>query len=304
MSNVKIHFAGAEQIPTWLVAKKITGVSYGLLTAYVFICQSLGLKSQLYFNKEINYQLHDSCRILTKYLNHCILDSGLFTLMFGAHGGKKSASDIETWFESLCEFISSNVPEQKISCVEVDCQKVLSPEAAWYYRKKMRALLPHHDIINVWHLEDGLEGFYRLIDFTNYIAISIPELRLNIKPSLLPSLVLKLCRIIHKRKPGLRIHLLGCTEKRLLLPVNHLVYSSDSTSWLSPVRFKKKTAIHKGIYNFRHQENTLEPIIRRVCAPEIDASKQTNGYFLTSAKWTLSMQLALNEYRATYGSQE
>ena len=63
--------------------------------------------------------------------------------------------------------------------VEVDCQKILSPEIAWKFRKEMKRLLPDNRIINVFHLEDGKKGLDRLIDFSDYIAISVPELRIH-----------------------------------------------------------------------------------------------------------------------------
>ena len=64
------------------------------------------------------------------------------------------------------------------SFVELDVQKKLSPEAAWHYRKKMKSLLPGVEIINTYHLEDGNPD--KLIEYCEYIAVSIPELRLNV----------------------------------------------------------------------------------------------------------------------------
>ena len=66
------------------------------------------------------------------------------------------------------------------TCVEIDCQKVLGVEDAWYFRERMRRRLKNPQI-NVFHFEDGRRGLDRLIDFSSYIALSIPELRI-IKP--------------------------------------------------------------------------------------------------------------------------
>lgn len=105
------------------------------------------------------------------------MDSGLFTLMFGADKGKRDEAFLYTWMLKLVDFVKET--GFKGTCVEVDCQKILSPEMAWSFRKEMKRLLPNNRIINVFHLEDGKEGLNRMIDFSDYIAISVPELRIH-----------------------------------------------------------------------------------------------------------------------------
>ena len=44
-------------------------------------------------------------------------------------------------------------------------------------RENERNTFPNNRIINVFHKEDGKKGLERLIEFSDYIAISVPELR-------------------------------------------------------------------------------------------------------------------------------
>ena len=122
--------------------------------------------------------------------------------------------------------------EFKGTVVEVDCQKVLGVEKAWEFREKMKTDLPNNRQINVFHKEDGQKGLDRLIEFSDYIAISVPELRAIGKKSYTE----KLANYIKNKKPEIDIHLLGCTENKLLKNLN-FCSSADSTSWASINRY-------------------------------------------------------------------
>ena len=87
-------------------------------------------------------------------------------------------------------------------------------------------------IINVFHLEDGQEGLDRMIEFSNYIAISVPELRFMNKKEYL----YRLASYIKNKKPSIDIHLLGFTEKTNLEKLK-FCSSCDSSSWISGVRY-------------------------------------------------------------------
>lgn len=75
----------------------------------------------------------------------------------------------------------------------------------------------------------------RLIDFSDYIAISVPELRI-VKPGTYKRDAVNLAKYIKKRKPSIDIHMLGCTEYTML---EHIAFctTADSTSWLSGVKY-------------------------------------------------------------------
>ena len=178
-------------------------------------------------------QLNPAVDIPTKInreMLHTIQDSGLFTLMFGARKGKKDEALINKWYDGLVEFTLQH--GQNVTCVEIDCQKILGVEKAWEFRERIRKDLPCNRIINVFHFEDGKEGLDRLIEFSDYIAISVPELRILKKKNMVP----KLARYIKSRKPDIDIHLLGCTELALIKECSFCT-SADSTTWTIPKRF-------------------------------------------------------------------
>ena len=172
---------------------------------------------------------HDIPAWLIGHQKHTIQDSGLFTLMFGSKAGKHPANIIYKWYDALVEFTLAN--GRGATCVEVDCQKVLGVEQAWDLRYRLAKDIPNR-IINVFHLEDGQRGLDRLIEYSDYIAISVPELRFAGKKEY----VGRIARYIKKKSPATDIHLLGCTEENMLRE-NVFCTSSDSTSWIAGKRF-------------------------------------------------------------------
>ena len=220
-SNIKIHFAGTEQM-NHAISSLAAKVNYGLGTAFPFVHKMF--KNGKIDDRKIIKQ------ISSKY-KHYILDSGLFTLMFGSLKGKTDESYLDKWYECLTDYVLYE--KYKGTMVEVDCQKVLGVEKAWEYRIKMKDKLPNR-IINVFHFEDGKKGLDRLIEFSDYIALSVPELRFIKKKEYL----YKLANYIKNKKPEIDIHLLGFTEKNNFNKFK-FCSSSDSTSWLSPVKYGK-----------------------------------------------------------------
>jgi hypothetical protein len=224
--NLKVHYAAVEHIDQ-LVSATTAGVRYMLFTAFPLVCGTIGIKHIL-----IDLGLpHDSIpSVIQQRSRHTIMDSGLFTLMFGSHKGQKSERLLDQWQTGLVELV--NRTGYSGACVEVDCQKVLSPAHAWRYREQMRAALPTNRLINVFHIEDGQAGLDRLIEFSDYLALSIPELRLIKKKDH----VRRVAHYIKNKKPEIDIHLLGCTEQKLLKQLSFCT-SSDSSSWTACVRF-------------------------------------------------------------------
>ena len=161
--------------------------------------------------------------------NHYILYSGLFTLMFGALKGQKDENYLNKWYECLTDYVLHE--NYKGTMVEVDCQKVLGVQKAWEYRIKMKEKVPNR-IINVFHFEDGQKGLDRLIEYSDYIALSVPELRFIKKKEYL----YKLANYVKNKKPEIDIHLLGFTEKTNLEKFS-FCSSCDSSSWISGVRY-------------------------------------------------------------------
>lgn len=222
--NIKVHLAGVEDIYQFGCAH-LGGIKYSLYTAFPFICDKIGAKTILMCGGIKN----KIPKIIAEKSVHTIQDSGLFTLMFGSHKGKKDAKLMETWYENLVEFTLQN--NNGATVVEVDCQKILGVEYAWKFRERMRNDLPNRQI-NVFHKEDGQKGLDRLIEFSNYIAISVPELRAIGQKNYLENIA----HYIKNKKPSIDIHLLGCTEAKLLKRLNYCS-SADSTSWKSVLRY-------------------------------------------------------------------
>jgi hypothetical protein len=219
--NIKVHFAGTEQV-NHSISSIAAGVNYGLGTAFPFV-------HKMFKNGKVDDR--KIIKQISSQYKHYILDSGLFTLMFGSLKGKKDEAYLDKWYECLTDYV---LHEQYTgTMVEVDCQKVLGVEKAWEYRIKMREKVPNR-VINVFHFEDGNKGLDRLIEFSDYIALSVPELRFIKKKEHL----YRLANYIKNKKPNIDIHLLGFTEK-INLEKFKFCSSCDSTSWLAPVKYGK-----------------------------------------------------------------
>lgn len=225
--NIKVHFAGAENLIRSNLILKAANSNYSLFTIFPFLCNEFNIKHG-YQNAGLTYEEVSN----NNYVNskHCIQDSGLFSLMFGSYKGEKTEKFIIEWYEKLVQTTLNG--RYLGTVVEVDCQKVLGVEKAWELRERMKKDLPNNRQINVFHKEDGQKGLDRLIEFSNYIAISVPELRaLGQK-----NYTNKIAYYIKNKKPSIDIHLLGCTENKLLKELN-FCSSADSTSWVSFNKF-------------------------------------------------------------------
>lgn len=210
---MKVHFAGYMPFTQ---AVDAAGVRYVLDTFY-----------------ELRVMPKKACQEHVEKLNlkkHSIVDSGLFTLMFGARASSKLTEEFfEKWQTEYAEWV--NKVGFKHSIVECDVQKKISPAFAWDLRRRMKKLVKNQ-VINVYHLED--ENPDKLIDFADYIAVSIPELRRNVTKKEM----LSVCDYITRKAigKGKRVHLLGCTEAMLMQRYSFCT-SCDSTSWLSGNRY-------------------------------------------------------------------
>lgn len=225
--NLKVHFAGAENVPQFSILKE-TKVKYNLYTAFPFVERKV-YGSSSFPLMPCGLDIIKIPNLVQTGMKHTIQDSGLFSLMFGSKAGKINKKDIEKWYNGLVQHtIESGF---KGSCVEVDCQKLFGVELAWEYRKRIREDL-NNRIINVFHFEDGQKGLDRMIEFSDYIAISVPELRVMKKKNYTTNIA----NYIKNKKPNIDIHLLGCTDVKMLKELS-FCSSSDSTSWTSGRRY-------------------------------------------------------------------
>lgn len=214
---MKVHladmgcFAGAE-------AFRAAGFNYVLQTYH----QIRNAKDKLATNFDV-----------INSFQHTIIDSGMFSYMFGCEKDRVEVDDkfCKSLLNDYVNFINKS-PFERASFVELDVQKKLGVEAAWEYRKEMKARINKGTVINVYHLED--ENPDRLIDFADYIAVSIPELRFNVDDKERYRIARYIA--VKATRMGKRVHLLGCTEKKMMKQFQ-FCYSCDSTSWNAGKRY-------------------------------------------------------------------
>lgn len=244
--NLKLHFAGSEQLHQ-TVAMVAGGAQYTLFSVYKLICDKIGEKPILLGDRISQV---DTPGYIEPNFRHTIMDSGLFTLMFGSSKGKKDRAFLMRWLNWLIEMVQAS--GYGGTCVEIDCQKILSPKVAWEFRQIMRDRLPNNRIMNVFHKEDGIKGLDRMIEFSDYIALSIPELRILQKKDY----SIRLANYIKNKKPEIDIHLLGCSEVRLLRQLD-FCSSADSTSWLAPLKYGKIRTVRGDCHIRQFQKSPL-----------------------------------------------
>lgn len=288
--NLKVHFAGSEQIDFSMIASK-AGVKYFLFTCFPFISPQFGIKG---------YPI--TCKTLfppaeiQKFSQHTIMDSGLFTLMFGAHKGKRDKAFLNQWMDAMIQFVLDN--NIKATCVECDCQKVLGVEEAWEFRRRFRNSISN-PIINVFHYEDGNYGLDRLIEFADYIAISVPELRI-VKPKTYKEDVFRLACYIKNRKPHIKIHLLGCTEVKMLERCNFCT-TADSTSWQAVNRFGRILGNHVKTIRPEVKDRCKQAVLDTMRACSIEPTEKRIDYY---SNYYISACLHKREYEKAAGNQD
>ena len=74
-------------------------------------------------------------------------------------------------------------------------------------------------ILNVYHLEDGNPD--KLIDFSDYICVSVPELRFNVSRKEL----LRITRYISQKAvaKNKKVHLIGCTDLKMMKEMKNAI---------------------------------------------------------------------------------
>lgn len=114
-SNVKVHFAGSDNDLAASIACDMSHINYNLFSCYPFIANKKLGDDFTVTGKKVFVPL-----INQKKRNHMIMDSGLFTLMFGAsRGQKQTRQSLEIWQDKMAEFVKANGLTS--TCVEVDC---------------------------------------------------------------------------------------------------------------------------------------------------------------------------------------
>ena len=170
---------------------------------------------------------------LNKHMEHVIIDSGVYTFLFGAENETKVDFDFfQRWQDDYVHYIETS-GLKNAHFVEVDVQKKLGIEPAWELRRALCDRVGKDRIINVVHLED--RDPTALIEFSDYIAISIPEMKMAIEDSALIEKRIMSISILAKQR-GKKVHLLGCTDRRSMRMFRTLD-SCDSTTWMRLLKF-------------------------------------------------------------------
>lgn len=218
---MKVFLAGCEDFP-FLYLTEIARHPYTLFSYYHWSNTSPANKKQVE-------------EIWERYPQEIICDSGLFTLMFGV--GKGGNYDLQFMREYTTKYIevAKTFKCKRLTIVESDVHKLLGMKAVFELRKQFEDCgLP---VLYVWHREEGIDGLYRMAEKYDYIALSVPELRILCKGKVRYQDAVKDLerRIFQNVKRLPKIHLLGNTVMETM--ETNISYSCDSTSWLAGGRW-------------------------------------------------------------------
>lgn len=202
-----------------------------LLTAYLTGCRSFLTSYYHLLYKSKPSDTFISLYNNTKHETNFIMDSGLFTMMFGA--GKNNTYDHTYLWNYTKQYIQTMKDiDFHGYIVEADVHKLLGIEKLQDYRQLFCDTWGVDRTIFVFHIEEGLDNWYKLAQQYKYIAISIPELRIVYKDKshLLPKLIKQMVLQANQVNPNIKIHLLGNNQPNLMMQKGYT--TADSTSWL------------------------------------------------------------------------
>ena len=210
--------------------------------AYALVLHALGYPYRLASYYQVNDPSHAvfECSRQAPQVEW-IMDSGLFSLMFGAGKGllkgydayeayaKKYVADMKAW-------------GWQHAIVECDVQRVLG--VAETHRLRDEVFRPSGlETIYVWHIPEGEEGLTELARRERRVALSVPEFRSVLGNGRISgggvahAAIMRGLRLIREAKRAdQRVHLLGNTE-RGLVEAPRPADTCDSTSWMSGGRF-------------------------------------------------------------------
>lgn len=223
---MNIHLAGMEHIHFTRVVCA-SGHKFGL-------CSYFYLTS---LNSDI---LAEQVDMINRSEISMILDSGIFSMMFGAESGR--AYDLQFMLDYAHKYIAfaKKLGIKNLISVEMDAHKILGMEAVFELRKLFKdAGIP---TMYVWHIEEGIDGLLKLATEEKHIAIGAPELRkffkgkhIGYKTGIFSLLAKIERRCIVAGVPLPKIHILGNTVEATMR--TRVGFSCDSTSWIAGVKY-------------------------------------------------------------------
>lgn len=293
--NIKVYFASAEN-PANQVGIRYGGVHYALFSAFPFVAKKMKLK-HAHFMNGATIASEEIPAVTVRNFKHTIMDSGIYTLAYGSSQNK--LTDFAQWdayFNHFMDLIDTLPPS--VTVAEFDCQDVLGNQAAWDVRNEMRKYCPDRDIINIWHpYEDGADGLYRLIEYTNYLGLPVRGFMSK------GDNLTKVLREVHRRKPGLRIHLFGGTSRKALTAGRQLAYSADSTAWNEGTRYGTISHMKK-----RHINNAVKLVddnkLLKATEGLMDLTKATPATIFSVKAAAISAEINKRAYSVWAGNQD
>ena len=184
-------------------------------------------------------------RLMNERKQKVICDSGLFTMMFGAGKGNTYTYDDLVKYTKGYIANAQKFGVEDLTIVEMDTHKILPLQNLFEFRKHFED--SGMKVLYVWHNEEGIDGLYRMAEKYEYIALSVPELRVLCTgkkvryQDVVNDLLYKIKRNT-TRMP--KVHLLGNTVMETM--ENGLGYSCDSSSWTYGIRHSRTTFYQDG----------------------------------------------------------
>lgn len=210
---------------------------------FVFMPHALGYPYRLF---SYYYMADSDERMQQKVLetsldgSEWIMDSGLFTYMFGAGAGGGALDSYEKAYAYASKYVEDmHRWNWKHAIVECDVQRVLGVDACERLRDEV--FRPSgFEVIYVWHLPEKVEGLRALASREKRIALSVPELRQVFGGGSVAggpkvkSVLISLLNEIRRTGAEPRVHLLGNSENSLVsLPAD----SADASTWTAAGRW-------------------------------------------------------------------
>jgi hypothetical protein len=255
---MKLYSAGNGYSP--MIAKTVGGTR--ILTSYWGILEGhfTGVTAEGDPPYELQFLDEDS-----------IVDSGLFSLMFGSSKGRLPIT-FDAYRDYTLKYIE-DLQEWKYRgfFVESDVHRLLGMDAVFKLRELYKPF--GRRVIHVWHMPEGLEGLDRLALEYDYIALSVPELRKLGKSWTVPILCRRIAQVCRDAGVALpRIHLLGGIVKDFV--TSPIPYSADSTSWMAGAIYGLEQVFSptsSRIYKTNRRTNSYAEMLARLQAryPEL-----------------------------------
>lgn len=247
---MRIHLAGCED--------------FKFVNAVAFTGHPFALSSHYYLSNHRTEKQQQVVETFNRAKVEVIIDSGIFTMMFGAGKGKKY--ELSWMIDYAHKYIemARGYGFERFVLVECDVHKILGMDAVFQLREIFEK--SGLEAVYVWHREEGMEGLKRLANRYRYIALGCPELRFLFKgrDQNYKQAVWDLLARINDATQGTalpKVHLLGNTVMETM--ETHLAYSCDSTSWIAGVKFGRCPVFSNGRLSGAHIRSPVFQAIRK-----------------------------------------